>query len=263
MSVPTVIAVIGGIALLIGIFGGGIRAKEIEIPSINARVRVFSTLTGIVLLAIAALLSSPEILNSPPKVPTEIQPTQNFISPPRRLTPSDYGTLLYEDNFDNDTAVWSLQKGSRIQNGVLALSPGEATFPSWNTKYSDFIFETSFQFANTISTDYSGMSVYLRFNYCSENCSSQVGVSTKGDVLAWNKSETFTKQILPATAASEFNSKGANKLTVVVNGKEFQIFLNDVFVRSFNDSTYKSGIIVLDVDGASIAFDYVRIYAVP
>ena len=197
------------------------------------------------------------------KTPTSVQPTQNFISPPRKLTSADYGAILYEDNFDTDTAIWSLQKGSQIQNGGLILSPGEDTIPSWNTKYSDYIFETSFQFFNIVSTDYSGMSVYLRYVPCSGNCSSQVGVSTKGEVFAWNKAGTYTKQILPRTVASEFNFNGSNKLTVIVNGKEFQIFLNDVFVRSFDDSTYKSGIIALDVDGASIAFDYVRIYAVP
>ena len=66
MSVPTVIAVVGGIALLIGIFGGGVKAKEIEIPLINARVRVFSIITGMVLLITAALLSSPVITTPAP-----------------------------------------------------------------------------------------------------------------------------------------------------------------------------------------------------
>jgi hypothetical protein len=164
MSVPTVIAVVGGIALLIGIFGGGVKAKEVEIPSINTRARVVSVIIGTVLLAAAALLSSPGILPVAPAVPTEIQPTQSFVSPPRQLTPSDYGPLLYEDNFDNDAAVWSLQKGSRIQNGLLALSPGESTIPTWTEKYSNYVFETSFQFANVLPADYSGMSVYLRYD---------------------------------------------------------------------------------------------------
>jgi hypothetical protein len=58
MNVPTVIAVVGGIALLIGIFGGGIEAERIKIPIINSRIRVFSTITGIVLIAVAVLLSA-------------------------------------------------------------------------------------------------------------------------------------------------------------------------------------------------------------
>jgi hypothetical protein len=265
MSVPVVISIIGGIALLIGMVGGGIKAKEVEIPPINARARVFFTITGIVLLTIAALLSSPELMIASPKIPTEIQPTQNFTSPPRRLTLSDYGTLLFEDSFDNDTGVWSLQKGSRIQNGWLVLSPSEHTVPLWSTKYSDFIFETSFQFADVTSRDSSGMSVYLGYvpSPCNGNCSDQVGVGTKGEVSAWNHIDNNTRQILSTTTASEFNSNGANKLTVIVKGKEFQIFVNDTFVRSFNDSTHQPGIILMDVDGASIAFDYVRTYNVP
>jgi len=83
MSVPTVIAVVGGIALLVGIFGGGVEAEKIKIPTINARIRVFSAITGMVLIATAVLLSSPELLSSVP-------PTQQLPSPtvPLNQSPS-------------------------------------------------------------------------------------------------------------------------------------------------------------------------------
>jgi hypothetical protein len=50
MDTPSVITVIGGIALLVALFGGGIKAKEIEIPSIPGWLRILSGLIGIVLL---------------------------------------------------------------------------------------------------------------------------------------------------------------------------------------------------------------------
>ena len=107
MNVPTVIAVVGGIALLIGIFGGGVKAKEIEIPLINARIRVFSTITGVILIITAALLSSPELLNAftpAPKDPTEIQSAQ-------------LNENVFTQNFDGldgsfDTNVWVCPAGS-------------------------------------------------------------------------------------------------------------------------------------------------------
>jgi hypothetical protein len=77
MSVPTVIAIIGGTALLIGIFGGGIKAKEIEIPSINARVRILAVITGLVLLTTAIVLSSPDLLTPPTETPIADKTTQN------------------------------------------------------------------------------------------------------------------------------------------------------------------------------------------
>ena len=57
MDAIAVIAAIGGIALLIGIFGGGIKAKEVEIPLLPASVRILSGITGITLLGIAIWLS--------------------------------------------------------------------------------------------------------------------------------------------------------------------------------------------------------------
>lgn len=273
MDVSAVIAVIGGIALLVGIFGGGVEAEKIKIPTINSWVRVISVITGIALITTSAILANPELLISPVTAPTsslstivpgEIQPTQNITSPRRNLTSSDYGKLLYEDTFDSDTGVWLLEKGSRIQDGLLALSPSEHTVPSWDTSYSDFIFETSFQFVNTVSTEYSGMSVYLRYVLCaSSQCSDQVGVSTKGEVSAWSHDGAETKRVLAGTFAPDFNSTGTNKFTVIVNKSEYQIFLNDVYVRSFSNPENKSGIIVLDVDGTSIGFEYIRIYATP
>jgi serine/threonine protein kinase len=204
-----------------------------------------------------------------------ITPTLNSISiltPPPTLSPSDYGTLQYEDNFDLDTGTWSLDKGSTIQNGMLILEAGTSTSPFWNNNYSfsNFIFETSFKYINPVQTGYTGMSVYLRFslncnNGSTGNCDDQVGVSSNGVVLAWRQvSPNSTLQILSESSAAAFNPSGFNKLTIFVNGSEFRIFINDVFVRSFIDSTYKSGIIVMDETGSSaVAFDYVRIYALP
>ena len=81
---------------------------------------------------------------------------------------------------------------------------------------------------------------------------------------AWRPNGTDSyDQLLSDTYAPGFAPNGENQLTVIVNGNEFQIFLNQIFVRSFKDSTYKSGIIVLDTDGTSVAFNYIRIYAIP
>ena len=161
-----------------------------------------------------------------------------------------------------------MQKGNLIQNGELILAPGTHTTPNWNTDYSDYIFETEFRFFGS-TTGWSGMSVYLRYSNppcagITGNCSDQVGVSTQGTVSAWRPNGTDSyDNFLSDTDATSFAPNGENQLTVIVNGNEFQIFLNHVFVRSFTDSTYKSGIIVLDTDGTSVAFNYIRIYAIP
>jgi hypothetical protein len=66
MSVPIILAMAGVIALLIGVLGGGIKAKEVEIPWISPRGRVVSFVAGLGLIGIAIWLSlGPVATNSP------------------------------------------------------------------------------------------------------------------------------------------------------------------------------------------------------
>jgi tetratricopeptide (TPR) repeat protein len=57
MEVPAIIAIIGGIAFLVGLLGGGIKAVQIEIPQLPRWLRFLSSLTGVVLIGIAIWLS--------------------------------------------------------------------------------------------------------------------------------------------------------------------------------------------------------------
>ena len=56
LNLQIVLAITGCIALLIGLFGGGVKAKEIEIPKIRVGPRILSSLVGIALIGIAIRL---------------------------------------------------------------------------------------------------------------------------------------------------------------------------------------------------------------
>jgi len=58
LSLQIVLAIAGSVALLIGLFGGGVKAKEIEVPKISASARIFSSLVGIILIGVAIQLPS-------------------------------------------------------------------------------------------------------------------------------------------------------------------------------------------------------------
>lgn len=85
MDAIAVIATIGGIALLIGIFGGGVKAKEVEIPLIPPFIRILSAITGIVLLGITIWLS---IGSSTPTIPPTNVLATAAISTALEVTPS-------------------------------------------------------------------------------------------------------------------------------------------------------------------------------
>jgi serine/threonine protein kinase len=208
----------------------------------------------------AATFESSAQTTSPPVTTTASLATQQVPQPASTLTPSDYGPLLYEENFDQDTGRWTLDKGSYIQNGELIIPAGASVGPGLDAhEYNDFIFETEFRFLDPKSSTFS---VYLG---CQPYpCSDQVGVIFDGHLLAWRPDGTSSApQILAPTLVSQLGPNKANRLTIFVHEDEFRIFVNGIFVRSFTDSTYRPGIFLLDADNAATAFDYVRIYAIP
>lgn len=104
MDVSTVIAIVGGIALLVGVFGGGVQLKELVIPPINSTFRIVSFVLGVILIIGAVIVSRPEFLNLIPA-----QPSGSVTIP----SPDPTKPLL-ADNFDNpanegryDTNLWT------------------------------------------------------------------------------------------------------------------------------------------------------------
>jgi hypothetical protein len=69
MTLPIVFAIAGSIALLIGLFGGGVKAKEIEVPKISLLSRILSSLIGVALIAVAIRLSVTNPSESPEPTP--------------------------------------------------------------------------------------------------------------------------------------------------------------------------------------------------
>jgi hypothetical protein len=62
MTVPVVLAIAGVVALFLGVWGGGIKAKEIEIPPTPPKARLFVGVLGVVFIGISIWLS---VLPSP------------------------------------------------------------------------------------------------------------------------------------------------------------------------------------------------------
>lgn len=57
MTLPLVLTIAGSIALLVGLFGGGVKAKEIVVPKISIVPRIFSIIMGIGLIWVGTQLS--------------------------------------------------------------------------------------------------------------------------------------------------------------------------------------------------------------
>ena len=57
-NVPVVLAIVGGVALLLGVLGGGIEAEKIKIPSLPLIVRIIAGTIGVILIGVSIWLYS-------------------------------------------------------------------------------------------------------------------------------------------------------------------------------------------------------------
>ena len=97
MTLPVVLAIAGCIALLVGLFGGGVKAKEIEVPKVSVATRIISGLFGVTLIGMATWISY-AIPSQPPTTTPEpsitVIPTSVGISstpvPPTQIPPTPY-----------------------------------------------------------------------------------------------------------------------------------------------------------------------------
>lgn len=127
MEVYAVIASIGGVALLAGIFGGGIDVKEVKIPSIPPQIRILSSFVGIVLLVVSILLSNPNAGSafSFGGSPTPVEPREATVTR-HEIENWSFGKTTYEveqkcgDDVTNRPIPYiSYERGDEIQEGYL------------------------------------------------------------------------------------------------------------------------------------------------
>ena len=94
MTLPIVLAIAGSIALLVGLLGGGVKAKEIEVPTLAPGPRILSSLMGIGLIGMAIWLSQHPQTQAESPLSTPIATTEP--APPQRtptsITPTNTPT---------------------------------------------------------------------------------------------------------------------------------------------------------------------------
>lgn len=129
MDASAIFATLGGIALLVALFGGGIKAEKIEIPTVSGKYRVLSGIVGVSLLSISIWLSFPPVQHQ--VVSTQAQETQLATpsSVPNNI--SSLGELTVLDNFDGakfNEQNWFFDWTSDKLTYTVTQSDGKACF---------------------------------------------------------------------------------------------------------------------------------------
>lgn len=91
INVEAIVAIVGGIAFLVGLFGGGVTMKELSLPKLPMWSRILSCLAGLALIVAAVLLS-----RTPPPIPAPVNQTAYTPTPTvsqMTIVPSNTATV--------------------------------------------------------------------------------------------------------------------------------------------------------------------------
>jgi len=199
---------------------------------------------------------------------------------PIRLVPTPTQTLLFSDNFADNSQNWNVgneaKYSSIINNGVLTLNeanhkPLLEPIPS-NSLYDDFTITTSVTLLTGEQNDSVGL--YLRANSTTKQGYSIAVYGNDTYAIAQITVDTsqkvHTKYLATPQPTSILHPKGQkNNLTVIMKGADIVLLINDTVVKSVSDGAFAGGSIMLFVengdssDGVTAAFDAVAIYDAP
>jgi hypothetical protein len=111
MTVSVVFAIAGVIALLFGIVGGGIKAKEIEIPLLPVRARLITIFVGAMLIGFTIWLESNQTIPTTPTstiAATSTSPSDTT-SPlaTSQVLPTVSQRIIFEEDFSANDKGWT------------------------------------------------------------------------------------------------------------------------------------------------------------
>jgi len=173
INLQNVLAIAGCIALLIGLFGGGVKAKEITIPKLSFLARFFSSLIGVALIGTTiwlpiALQPSQQPSQQPTSLPsseTDPAPSEPPITslpvteppeiPPATEPPATEVPTLPPDDFSDNSSPSAVMAGERLtvfarstdgspsmhsismgKDGLLRLRHTSSYLPFWQLRSS-------------------------------------------------------------------------------------------------------------------------------
>jgi hypothetical protein len=269
MDVPVVLAIAGVVALLIGFLGGGIRARELEIPSIPTPARVIVSLGGMIFLGLAIWLSAPGRFTPPEPtvlpVDTATPPstetpsiTETETSPPPDVPETPVATVelpesenTFVEDFTTGSQYWEtgvfesdrMVVSRSVVNGVFRwqvnAKAGFATFiRSKLPILSDFDMEVTLRMA--ADSDPVQYGPVFRMNEAGSYYFI-IDLSGAYALVKWNAVDQDWTYLINWTRSTAINLSGENKLRVHAIGSKIRLYINDILVADYVDQSFAAG----------------------
>ena len=200
--------------------------------------------------------------------PSDLQ--KNSVNTPQAPTSTVSSNILYSDNFSNSNSGWKINKSKHgdfdYYNGKYAINMHAGNFIDYAlspVSFSNGIIEVDVILPNDFSSETSGPIIFWRFQDIGNN----YFLSITNEIFAIGKNDNFEISSLFSTKATNIDlNQTKNTIIIAANNNEFNIFVNNSFITSFSDSTFRSGFIGLGAYADSdketqISFDNLIIYS--
>jgi hypothetical protein len=142
-----------------------------------------------------------------------------------------------QTSLDNGKYVWSMNALTPIlYPKQLILNQGVIT---QNRNY-----ELEFEIQKTVGADSVRYGLILNQEAHLKRYTIMIS-PTKQELTVYKRTPDASTQLIPTVGIPSINKSGINKLKLVVNGANYQMYINGEFAREFTDIEYQSGIIKL------------------
>jgi serine/threonine protein kinase len=221
----------------------------------------------IVVLILACVVGVPLfqrlLANEPPATAT-IPPTT-----PPTPTPRPRGAPVYQEDFTTAGQEWEISTGEdadyRVEGGVYTIEVKRGNWIAWNTIGLDFDdFEIEFEVTLVEGDSYNDAGLLFRFqdrdNYY------ELDINGEKSLAVGKEIDGEWHQILDWTEALVIQGFGSvNRVRLVAQGNQFEVWVNDQEVARFSDDTYSSGgiapvVTAYDDPPARATYDNIRIW---
>ena len=224
MDVTGVLALLGGVAIFVSLFGGGIEIERLKIPTVSGKIRLLSAFVGIALIGLSVWISNPHL----------ISPESALASTPVSTLQSTQN-LTVVDSFDEskfNQENWYVDYNPDMLTYSVTQSAGQACFhftnPTQSTqeaqiraKHAETIDILEADITNVSGNGEFGLDIWDEYDW------HNLLICSKGQLRIAYSSFSADQEMQYPIQKMTYHA-GINKLKVIYDLHEVQFFFDDI-----------------------------------
>lgn len=251
MTVSVVFAIAGVIALLFGVIGGGIKAKEVEVPRLSTNVRIFTIIVGLALIGTTVWIENKNKTDTSftptltPMLPSTLSQTTDLSDETLLSVATNWRSIVFNDFKDDSGGWWTGNDGDgnfKVASGKYVWTYPPNTSHTW-WRWRQVPLDSKFYLAVDVNlasgpkdSQYSLMFRRVGINHY------LFTVKNDGYFRIIYYLDDVYYPIKDWTASPEIRDGATNRLAVIADDSHYWFAINNVIVADISDDRLAGGI---------------------